>query len=301
MNDANPNLEAFDDYLWCPGGSPDPEVAAMEQRLAIFSVRAADDAPPVPVPTLEPWTPQPRRAPAWAAPVAAGFAVALGLTAYLSRPPDPDAADGHATAAIAPTDLTQDLTQDLTKDLTQDLTKDLTPALPPIDVAAPEASTPEGAAPPEADPAAALPALTDPDPDVDPDPDPDPDPAATVEPRPRSNPRLHPHKRDGKGDGKASLAPEAIRKVVRSHVQDVRRCYNQGLARRPTLAGRVAVRFVIGPDGAVRSAELSGSSLGDDKVEQCIVRATRTWTFPKPTGKGTVTVTYPFVLSPGSG
>ena len=73
-------------------------------------------------------------------------------------------------------------------------------------------------------------------------------------------------------------------------------CYEQGLQARPDLEGRVVTRFLIGPTGAVASATVQSSDLGDGRVESCIANAVRRWTFPQPEGGGIVRVSYPFLL-----
>lgn len=95
-----------------------------------------------------------------------------------------------------------------------------------------------------------------------------------------------------------ALSKDAIRDVIRPRLNEVRVCYEQGLARRPTLAGRVDVRFVVAPSGAVQDSMLFRSSLGDPTVEACIVQTVRRWPFPPPEGGGTVVITYPFILQP---
>ncbi len=94
-----------------------------------------------------------------------------------------------------------------------------------------------------------------------------------------------------------SLSREAIRSVVRRHINEVRYCYEQQLQRRPELAGRVVVSFIISSTGTVQSAFVSESTLSNASAEGCIAQAVRRWTFPAPTG-GIVTVNYPFELSP---
>jgi hypothetical protein len=95
---------------------------------------------------------------------------------------------------------------------------------------------------------------------------------------------------------RGALSKEAIRRVVHRHLNEVRYCYEEGLRARPDLQGRVGVRFVVAPDGAVKIAARASSDLGDARVEQCIVDAVRRWTFPAPDGGGLVIVTYPFSL-----
>jgi len=91
---------------------------------------------------------------------------------------------------------------------------------------------------------------------------------------------------------------DIIRRVVRSHLMEVRGCYNQGLVRDPNLNGRVLVQFTIGPSGSVGAAAVAESSLKDAGTGQCIAKAVKRWRFPKPTTGGSTIVSYPFVLSP---
>jgi hypothetical protein len=93
-----------------------------------------------------------------------------------------------------------------------------------------------------------------------------------------------------------SLPPAVIQRIVRRHMGEVRACYERGLIERPTLNGRVEVRFVISPTGAVQTATVGSSDLGAPAVEQCITTAVQGWTFPEPEGGGVVSVMYPFVL-----
>jgi len=63
----------------------------------------------------------------------------------------------------------------------------------------------------------------------------------------------------GKGTVKGSLSKEAIRRVIRQHLNEVRFCYEQGLSSQPDLAGRVTVAFLISPTGAVQSSSIPES------------------------------------------
>jgi TonB family protein len=95
---------------------------------------------------------------------------------------------------------------------------------------------------------------------------------------------------------RGGLDKEIVRRVVRQHVNEVRFCYSEALARNPALAGRVVVQFTIAQTGRVIVAALQSSSLGAPAVEQCIVQATRRWEYPRPLGGGLVSVSYPFQL-----
>ena len=110
-----------------------------------------------------------------------------------------------------------------------------------------------------------------------------------------------PRIRTGKADVRGSLSKEVIRRIIRRHINEVRFCYEQELNSRPDLQGRVAVKFIISPTGAVQTAAVSKSTLGNAKAEQCIAKAVRRWTFPAPEGGGIVVVNYPFVLAQTGG
>ena len=97
----------------------------------------------------------------------------------------------------------------------------------------------------------------------------------------------------------AYISPEFIRRVVREHLGEILACYEESVRRRPDLAGRVVVRWVIGRDGRVTGATIIQSTLGDTAVEQCIATKIASWTFPE-TAAGAITVNYPFVLGTGS-
>jgi TonB family protein len=105
-----------------------------------------------------------------------------------------------------------------------------------------------------------------------------------------------PQVRSGGAEVRGSLSKEVIRRVVRRHINEVKFCYEQQLNARPDLQGRVTTRFVISPTGSVQSAMVANSSLRNEAVESCIVRAVRRWTFPAPDGGGVVVVNYPFLL-----
>jgi TonB family protein len=91
------------------------------------------------------------------------------------------------------------------------------------------------------------------------------------------------------------LPPEVIQRVVRQHMAVLRACYQQGLARNPSLSGTVKVKFVIDASGAVTSVSDAGSDLPDEDVKTCVRNQIKTFSFPQPEG-GIVTVTYPFVF-----
>ncbi len=105
-----------------------------------------------------------------------------------------------------------------------------------------------------------------------------------------------PQIRSGNADVRGSLSKEVIRRVIQRHINEVRFCYEQELSSRPDLGGRVQVKFIVSPSGAVQAANVESSTLGAARAENCIAQAVRRWTFPAPDGGGIVIVSYPFVL-----
>lgn len=112
-----------------------------------------------------------------------------------------------------------------------------------------------------------------------------------------------PHGCSGDGNGPcvsaggALLSAEAIRRVVVRNLGQVRRCYETALAEVPTAEGRVAVRWVIGGEGAVLASTVTDNGTGSAGLGECVANAVRRWQFPAPEGGGVVTVNYPFDLS----
>jgi TonB family protein len=92
------------------------------------------------------------------------------------------------------------------------------------------------------------------------------------------------------------LDRNAIAAVIQRHISEVRFCYESGLQKKPNLSGRVSMKFMIGAQGSVTTAQVSNSSLSHPLVENCIRDRLKTWKFPQPQGGVNVKVNYPFVL-----
>lgn len=108
-----------------------------------------------------------------------------------------------------------------------------------------------------------------------------------------------PRVRQAKATVSGGLDRDIIRRIVRAHINEVRHCYNQGLAKDPDLGGKVAVQFTIVATGKVGESKVDSTTLSDQNVGECVAKAVKRWKFPKPQGGVDVSVTYPFVLSPG--
>jgi hypothetical protein len=96
------------------------------------------------------------------------------------------------------------------------------------------------------------------------------------------------------------IPPEVIMRPIRARFQCFRKCYEQGLAENPRLAGRVTVHFVVDRDGWVRTSKLNGSDLPDPRVSSCIVREFVGLRYPSPEGDR-ISVVYPLVFAPDDG
>jgi len=94
------------------------------------------------------------------------------------------------------------------------------------------------------------------------------------------------------------LPPEIIQRIVRQNFGRFRLCYENGLRNNPNLMGRVAVRFVIGRDGAISNVSNGGSDMPDGSVVSCVVKAFYGLSFPQPEG-GIVSVVFPIMFVPG--
>ncbi|MGC4117504.1 MAG: AgmX/PglI C-terminal domain-containing protein [Myxococcales bacterium] len=96
-----------------------------------------------------------------------------------------------------------------------------------------------------------------------------------------------------------SIDPELIRQVIRSHVNQIRYCYEERLAMKPSLAGKVRIRFLVNGEGKVTQASVAdGSTLNDSELSACLLSRFRSWIFPAPKGGGSALVTYPVWLRP---
>lgn len=112
---------------------------------------------------------------------------------------------------------------------------------------------------------------------------------------------VSPQVRAGATTVSGRLPPEVIQRIVRQNFGRFRLCYERGLAENPSLAGRVSVRFVIGRDGTVASAESTSAELPDERVRACVTSSFHGLSFPPPEGDAPVVVHVPILFEPGGG
>lgn len=87
--------------------------------------------------------------------------------------------------------------------------------------------------------------------------------------------------------------------VLKRNLAQIRYCYQRELTKNPQLAGRIAVRFTIAPDGSVSSAEIAESTMDNELVPTCLTGRFLRFVFPAPRNQKPVIVTYPITFSPG--
>jgi TonB family protein len=98
----------------------------------------------------------------------------------------------------------------------------------------------------------------------------------------------------GVASTRGALDKQIIRRIVRAHMNEVKYCYDQELVRNRNLAGRVSIQFVISGNGQVISSFVQSTTMNNARVESCVLKAVKRWSFPKPDGGGIAIVSYPF-------
>jgi hypothetical protein len=72
-----------------------------------------------------------------------------------------------------------------------------------------------------------------------------------------------------------------LAKIQSSYISRMRRCYNKGLSRNPTLGGIVTLTFTVNRYGRV-----DGEAVGiTPKVDACLTAALSSWRFPTATAR----------------
>ena len=99
------------------------------------------------------------------------------------------------------------------------------------------------------------------------------------------------------GDTAGELPKAVIRAYIATKMGAIKACYQKGLQSNPDLSGKIKVKFLIQPNGAVNPAKVDESTIGNDSVESCVLNNVKAWKFPQAKGGGVTTVVYPFVFA----
>ncbi len=92
---------------------------------------------------------------------------------------------------------------------------------------------------------------------------------------------------------------DSIRKVVQAHQPGIQECYEQILAGKANVVeGKLRTSWTITAEGLVKSAKVlpKGSSLHDEKLNDCVISVLTAMSFPKPPDGREHPIEYPFNL-----
>jgi hypothetical protein len=98
-------------------------------------------------------------------------------------------------------------------------------------------------------------------------------------------------------DFAGGMDKEAIRRVIREHIREIRNCYERELQRSPDLYGKIVLEWDIEEEGRVSRCVVKSNAIGNDAVANCIVNRLKTWKFPDPPKDQIGRVIFPFVFS----
>jgi len=96
------------------------------------------------------------------------------------------------------------------------------------------------------------------------------------------------------GQPGSGLTAEQIRRVVMSRMGAFQACYEIALSKDPGAKGGVTVGFSVTPGGSVGAASVAHSSLGNPRVEGCMLRTFNRLKFP--TADKATNASFPFVF-----
>jgi len=96
---------------------------------------------------------------------------------------------------------------------------------------------------------------------------------------------------------RGSTDPDILHRVIRAHLSEVQYCHRQGRERDPDMAGKIDIEFTLDPAGSVTQAAATSSTLNDEGVVQCLIKAFSRWKFPKPQDENPVVMICPITLS----
>lgn len=89
---------------------------------------------------------------------------------------------------------------------------------------------------------------------------------------------------------------EAVRRVIRSILNQIKSCYERQLRETRGLEGKIVIQFEIMEQGRVRSAITKSSTMGNKTVESCVAARIRDARFPEPPTGTIAVIDYPFVF-----
>jgi TonB family protein len=98
-----------------------------------------------------------------------------------------------------------------------------------------------------------------------------------------------------KSDGTMSgtLSKEQIDSAVNKSVKLFDPCFSLGVDKDGKMSGTVTVKATVAPNGDVKEAGVSKSTVKNKKVDACVVEAFKKVKFPPPEGGSPAVITFP--------
>ena len=105
----------------------------------------------------------------------------------------------------------------------------------------------------------------------------------------------------GSGEGerkffKGVIDKEAVRRVIRRNVHQLRTCYERLAQKNPNASGRVDLNWTIEANGRVGSVKVVRSQIRDKRTLDCMKLHLAGWKFPDPPEGIIGDINYPFVF-----
>ena len=97
--------------------------------------------------------------------------------------------------------------------------------------------------------------------------------------------------------GKADI--DSIAREIRNRRKAIAACYERALKTKPTLAGKLVVRFSITAAGTISTVDIDDDTLGAPEVGACVRAIVLRWRFPPP-AETPVELNFPFVFQTGN-
>ncbi|GIL18018.1 MAG: hypothetical protein BroJett040_17690 [Oligoflexia bacterium] len=93
-----------------------------------------------------------------------------------------------------------------------------------------------------------------------------------------------------------SIDREAVRRVIRSILAQIKSCYERQLRMTSDLEGKIVINFDIHEQGRVKSAKPKETSAAMRPVAECVASRIKEQRFPEPPAGSYASVDYPFVF-----
>jgi hypothetical protein len=84
------------------------------------------------------------------------------------------------------------------------------------------------------------------------------------------------------GTATSLITDAQVAEIVALKADEVRHCYDTGVANGAALSGEISLRALVGCDGAVTRVAVEGDTVGDGATMACLIRSAQGLIFPEP-------------------